>query len=110
MRFASLGRLAAMTLALTTLSPEPARADAFYCGNRLVKRGDSDHGVRAKCGEPQSRAPVVETQCLSPGWCQTVQVGERWTYDFGPQTLIRHVLFRNQKVESVETGEYGQER
>ena len=101
MRFIVLGGL------LLLVSAGQARADGFYCGSRLVKQGDSDAAVLAKCGEPDSRAPVVETQCLAPGWCQTVQVGERWTYDFGPQQFMRHLTFRNQRLYRVEAGEYG---
>lgn len=95
---------------LVSASAGPARADGFYCGNRLVKHGDSDSAVQAKCGEPDSRAPVVETQCLAPGWCQTVQVGERWTYNLGPQQFIRHLTFQNQRLYKVELGEYGHRR
>ena len=88
----------------------PARADGFHCGTRLVKTGDSDHAVISKCGEPQSRGPWLETQCSPRGHCQSVQVGEQWTYDFGPDRFMRHLRFRNQRLEAVERGDYGHGR
>jgi hypothetical protein len=88
----------------------PARADGFHCGTRLVKTGDSDHAVIAKCGQPQSRGPWLETQCSPRGNCRSVQVGEQWTYDFGPDQFMRHLRFRNQRLEVVEQGDYGERR
>jgi Protein of unknown function (DUF2845) len=54
--------------------------------------------------------PWLETQCSPRGHCQTVQVGEQWTYDFGPDRFMRHLRFRNQRLEAVERGDYGHRR
>ena len=30
-----------------------------------------------------------------------------WSYDFGPRTLVRHVLFEDGKIVRIDTGSYG---
>ena len=114
MRPLGVGLLVMLFAPVSPLSPipsaRPAHADAFHCGSRLVKPGDSAETVIGKCGEPQTRAPLLETQCLPLTGCQSVQVGERWTYDFGPDRFMRHLSFRNQRLEAVQAGDYGHRR
>jgi hypothetical protein len=32
---------------------------------------------------------------------------DEWTYDLGPQSFVRYVLFENGSVIDVSTGDYG---
>ena len=77
-----------------------ARAnDGLRCeGDRLVKEGDRMYEVRSMCGEPVSVFHRVERH--------GVQVDE-WTYDLGPTTFTRTVVFKNGRVADIVAGAYG---
>ncbi len=109
-------RLAAV-LALGLLAGAPAHADSFRCGSRLVTEGDSRSEVRAKCGEPADvvslrsvfRRPVIWT------YGRPYFIGESfmeipveaWTYNLGPNKLMRRIRFENGFVAEIETLGYG---
>ncbi|MEZ5500880.1 MAG: DUF2845 domain-containing protein [Steroidobacteraceae bacterium] len=101
-------------LVVTLLGSAPAFA--FRCGSRLVHEGDTRAEVIAKCGEP---ADVVARSV----WRQPIlwfhgrpfQVGndlievpvETWTYNLGPNRLMRIVRFEDGLVVDIDTGGYG---
>lgn len=108
---------AALVLApLATLVP--ATAEAMYCGQRLVKNGDTRYRVRALCGEPADIIERVELRSVAAFLRGTdgtpvriermveVQIDE-WTYDLGSQRLLRVFVFENGRLISMTTRGYG---
>jgi hypothetical protein len=108
--------LLAQALLVALLATAPAAADSLRCGTRLVTDGDSAGKVRALCGEPTEvsrseilRRPVVwiggtpyyVSQDLVP-----VPV-ETWTYNLGPQKLMRQLRFEDGVLVWIRTLEHG---
>ena len=94
----------------------PAHADGMRCGGRLIRDGDPRSQVRAFCGEPadvQTRTILRRPSYFLRG--RLVYSGdslveipvETWTYNFGPNKLMRRVRFVDGIVEEVETMGYG---
>jgi len=111
-----------LTLVLGTLALSPARADdSLRCGTRLVVAGDAPYQVKAVCGAPDDIQQRMETRTVrravtvpcATGFCQSmvedsVQIPiEEWTYDFGPQRFVQHLIFANGKLLRVYSGNYG---
>lgn len=110
----------AATLVLAPLASFalPATAEAMYCGQRIVKNGDSRHRVRALCGEPADVIERVELRSVAAFLRGTggtpvriermveVQIDE-WTYDLGSQRLLRVFVFENGRLVSMSTRGYG---
>ncbi|MFO7190224.1 MAG: DUF2845 domain-containing protein [Pseudomonadota bacterium] len=93
-----------------------ARADAMRCGQNLVRDGDPQSKVLALCGEPSGvqrrtvlRRPYFDLQgrfvYFGDGLVE-VPV-EIWTYNLGPQKLIRRVRFVDGIVDAIETLGHG---
>jgi hypothetical protein len=102
-------------LALCLSLPLLAEADTFRCGSRIISEGDSIEKVLQYCGEPTERQrtwirrqPRFEYggQEIPFEGTEDVPV-DLWTFDFGPNTLMRRVRFVAGKVDSVETLGYG---
>lgn len=91
--------LAAFGLLVIVVSSTAARAnDGLRCkGDQLVNEGDRMYEVRALCGEPDEVFHRVEKR---------IQIDE-WTYDLGPNTLTRTVIFKNGRVADIVAGNYG---
>lgn len=112
MRIPFLIGLAVVGAALTA----PAHADGMRCGGRLIRDGDARAEVRAFCGEPVDvqtrsilRRPVYNLQgrlVYSGDGLIEIPV-ETWTYNFGPNKLMRRVRFVDGIVDEVETLGYG---
>lgn len=94
----------------------PAHADGMRCRGRLIRDGDARAEVRAFCGEPadvQTRTILRRPYYNVRG--RLVYFGdglveipvETWTYNFGPNKLMRRVRFVDGLVEEVETLGYG---
>jgi hypothetical protein len=76
----------------------PAQAD-IRCGHDLVQDGESTAQLLLVCGEPMLRQTV--------GVRETPEgevLVERWTYNFGPGTLLQIVTVEGGKVAKVEDG------
>ena len=90
----------------------PAVADSFRCGNKLITDGDSADKLIARCGEPTG---VTLTTILGRpvGWRfgspyylsnDLVEVAvEYWTYNQGPNKLMRRLRLEDGIVTEVET-------
>jgi len=89
----------------------PPRAS---CAPEASRPGDSAYEVLRKCGEPAlrdgrslSRSVAVQ---VAPGVVEE-EVREAslevWSYDFGPRSFVRHLVFLDGKLLRVETGSYG---
>jgi hypothetical protein len=105
----------ALILICAGLLPALAMADAFRCGSKIISEEDTIEKVLQYCGEPvekkrtwMRRQPRFEyggQEIPFPG-TEDVPV-DLWTYDFGPNRLMRRVRFIAGKVDSVETLEHG---
>lgn len=102
--------------ALAGMLAAPAHADGMRCGGRLIRDGDARAEVRAFCGEPADvqtrtilRRPVYNFRgrlVYSGDGLVEIPV-ETWTYNFGPNKLMRRVRFVDGIVDEVETLGYG---
>lgn len=106
---------AAAVLVLGLLASSPAFA--FRCGTRLVSEGDTRTEVLAKCGEPADRVTQRSVYRRPMIWAhgRPYYIGEdymevpveTWTYNLGPNKLMRRVRFENGFVAEIETLGYG---
>ena len=93
-----------------------ALADGMRCGNKLVVEDDSIDKVRTLCGEPTeiSRREILQR----PSYVRNgrvyyiagdmVQVPvEMWTYNLGPNKLMRRLKFVDGRLQEIETLGYG---
>lgn len=105
--------LAFIVLASTAFS---ARADAVRCDGRIVVVGDTRAQLRDVCGDPED----VQTQRIlqQPSYfvdgrqyfvgTQLVEIlVEYWTYNFGPQKLMRRIRIEDGVITDMETLGYG---
>ena len=90
-------------------------SDALRCGSKLVTEGDTRTAVRNLCGEPADidystlmRLPSVmhHGRLIVGHDLVEVQV-ETWTYNFGPNKLMRRLKFVDGRLEDIETLGYG---
>jgi Protein of unknown function (DUF2845) len=93
-----------------------ANADAMRCGNRLIGTGDTRSMVRQFCGEPAdvvTRTILQRPNFLLRGRTFFLNEGyvevpvEVWTYNLGPNRLMRRISFIDGNVDSIETLGYG---
>ncbi len=106
----------------------PLNAWAMRCGNYLINKGDSQKKVAEQCGEPTSK---TSRHIIRPGTYPSEGSGlsinderaagndrhyafdrsevlmEEWTYNLGPDKLMRRIQFANGIVEDVKTLDYG---
>jgi hypothetical protein len=88
------------------------------CDQLSFHLGDSTFDLLARCGEPALRDVKVVTHtsgATSAGGATfdaavTTELLEIWTYDLGPQALVRRLWFERGKLVRVETGGYGYSR
>ena len=96
--------------------------EGFRCGTgRLVSVGDGISDVRNRCGDPDAVSTRVDKRKVKhrvSRWIngvlesvteeQEVEIPiEEWTYDLGPRSFVRYVVFENGTVVNVATGGYG---
>ncbi len=101
---------------LALLLALPTAAHAFRCGSQLVHEGDSAYEVVAKCGEPADvrrssvlRPPVIwhygRPYRVSGDFLELAV--EFWTYNLGPNKLMRRLRLEDGRVIEIETLGYG---
>jgi hypothetical protein len=112
-RIAPLGSLAGLA-ALALLWGAPAQA--FRCGNALIVEGDPRSKVVNRCGEPTEverksilRRPVIWRygRPYHVGSDEIEVPVEFWTYNLGPNKLMRRIRCEDGIVVSIETLGYG---
>jgi len=103
-------------LAAAMAAAAPAMADSFRCGTKLVTDGDSADKVQSLCGPPSGitrsevwRRPVIwrfgRPYYLSQ---DPVPVAvEYWTYNLGPNKLMRRLRLEDGLVTEIETLGHG---
>ncbi len=92
---------------------ERERSRKATCDAALIRPGDLKLDVLARCGDPamvdewqeERVARHVEGAVVTEDTAVTIV--ELWTYDFGPNRLLRFVRFADGKVVAVDTGSYG---
>jgi uncharacterized protein DUF2845 len=93
-----------------------ARADTFRCGTSLAKDGDTIGHVLQKCGQPtevQHKSiwrPAIVWRNGRPfrvGDGDVEVAVEIWTYNLGPNKLMRRLRFEDGTLVEVETLGYG---
>ena len=79
------------------------------CSGQIVSVGDSKFDVLAKCGEPTTKDTRVEEfkEKLDDTERKVFITVEEWTYNLGPNRLMRILTFRNSKLTDIRTGGYG---
>lgn len=96
--------------------PTIAAAEGMRCDSKLVDEGDTMDEVRALCGEPTSvsrrdilRRPAFYRNGRHYAYgSDLVEIPvEYWTYNFGPNRLMRRIRFVDGLVEEIETLDYG---
>jgi hypothetical protein len=112
--------LTALAVAMTAI-PTASADDTMRCGTRLVSEGDGKDKVRTLCGEPTSISlagyvggPGYFPNYYSvpfdypytwPGW--TALPVEIWTYNLGPNKLLRKLRFVGDELDEIRTNGYG---
>ena len=101
-----------ISLAVSTAT----HADAMRCGTRLIGTGDTRAMVRQFCGEPAdviNRTILQRPNFLLHGRTYFLNEGyaevpvEVWTYNLGPNRLMRRISFIDGSVDAIETLGYG---
>ena len=111
------GRLAGLGVAaVLATAAVPGRADTLRCDTGLVTTGDTAGELLTRCGRPTQvdqrevlRPPVIWRDGRPwrlPGGDLVVPV-ELWTYNLGPNKLMRRVRLEDGRVKSIETLGYG---
>ena len=89
-----------------------ASADSFRCGTKLMSDGDSSDKVAALCGPPTD---VQRREILRPYYgygARNIHTSyevsiEYWTYNLGPNKLMRRLRFEDGILVDVETLSHG---
>jgi|WetSurMetagenome_2_1015567.scaffolds.fasta_scaffold594949_1 hypothetical protein len=113
--------LLAASAMLLTSSPAVPSDDTMRCGTRLVGQGDGKDKVRTLCGEPTSitqagyvggpgyypnyNSGVYRYSYPLPNW--TAVPVEVWTYNLGPNKLLRTLRFVGDELDEIRTNGYG---
>lgn len=86
-----------------TFSQSTWAGASMRCGSRLVDEEDLAAELLAACGEPSYRD---QFSVQLPNGVNVADT-EIWTYDFGPQQLLRLVTLRNGQISNIDTDGYG---
>jgi hypothetical protein len=89
------------------LGAMPAGADSFRCGQRIATEDMTVEELLEACGEPTRRSvEVVDVFGPNVHGAGNVKRGtstiEKWTYDFGPQTLDMVVTIVDGELKEIE--------
>jgi Protein of unknown function (DUF2845) len=92
------------------LATAESRATDAFCGGSIVSVGDTNAEVIMKCGEPdwrESHKQSIVEKLEADAKRKTFVTVEEWTYNFGPDVLMRIVTLKNGRVVDVRLGGYG---
>jgi hypothetical protein len=94
----------------------PALGDDIRCGNLLVSEGDTAERLRERCGVPTEtrvERKLVPAVVWRDGRRIQVAGGDRevtvefWTYNLGPDRLMRQIKVEDGVVVEIKTLGYG---
>jgi hypothetical protein len=110
------GWLAMAALGLLLGAVAAHAEDDMRCGNRLISSGDTIDKVLTLCGEPRSREhrTILRRPSYDYGG-RIIYFGdgfvevpvEIWTFNFGPNRLMRRIRFVDGEVDNIDTLDYG---
>lgn len=95
-------------LLLLSLFSTPAWA--VRCEGRVVSEGDHAYQVQRRCGEPFWVEDYTEWLIVGergPLERRVERRVEAWYYNFGPERLMRRLLFRDHRLVREDTAGYG---
>ena len=107
----------AIMVLLGLLAASSSYANTMRCGTKIIDEGTTRSEVAAKCGEPDEvitarsvfRRPVMWTNgrpyFVGENYIE-IPV-ESWIYNFGPNKLMRKVVFEGGYLVAIETLGYG---
>jgi hypothetical protein len=120
-RLSGVGPVLAVSAMLLGWTPVAHAEDSMRCGTRLVGEGDGKDKVRTLCGEPTSISLAgyvggpgyfpnyyngpFDYSYAWPGW--TALPVEIWTYNLGPNKLLRKLRFVGDELDEIRTNGYG---
>ncbi len=106
-----------------------ASGSSFRCDGKLISVGVSKYEVLSKCGEPTFSNTRYERRIKrdfyrdlfrsreidrrepelyrEPLFVEEEVVIEEWTYNLGPRSFIRYLIFENGRLVDILTGDYG---
>jgi hypothetical protein len=105
-----------ITLLLLLMASSASASDGMRCGSKVITDGESRERVLALCGEP---AGVTQSYIMrQPSFSRNNRVVyygsqlaevlvETWTYNFGPNKLMRRLRFVDGILEDIVTLGYG---
>ena len=97
-------------LILLMVSSAAVSAYAMSCGGGVITTGDRSSDVLAKCGSPNVKESHQEevSRRFDANTKEKVSITvEEWTYDLGPDQLIRIVTIKNAMVTNIQETHYG---
>lgn len=98
------------SLILLALASAATPAHALRCAGRLVDQGDHAVQVARRCGEPYWVEAYTEWLVLGEDSALEQQIErpvEAWYYNFGPERLMRRLIFRDDRLVREDTLGYG---
>ncbi|MFA5073330.1 MAG: DUF2845 domain-containing protein [Nitrospirota bacterium] len=87
-----------------------AYADTMSCSGGIISIDDRSSDIISKCGSPYFQESYQEevSQRIDRDTKYAVLITvEKWTYNFGPNQLMRIVTLKNGTVTEIQTGNYG---
>lgn len=93
-----------LVLLLAAATFRVSAGDTMRCGSRLIGVEARAAEVLSACGEPAFRDVFTYPGVAAPGEIAGV---EQWTYNFGPNQLLRILKMRDGQVIDIETDGYG---
>lgn len=108
--------VAGIFLLVATGLSAPARADAMRCGSGIVRDGDGQARLLQLCGPPESvenrsilRRPHFRRggRIIYYGEAEVAVPVELWTYNFGPNQLMRRIRIVDGIIEEIEVLGHG---
>ena len=108
--------LIGMVLPTFLMMTAASASDGLRCGSKLILEGDTRDKVQSLCGDPADvstsnimRRPTYwrDGRVISFGNELVETRVETWTYNFGPNKLMRRLRFVDGILENIETLGYG---
>jgi len=83
--------------------------DMQRCNFEIFSLGTTSGEVAAKCGEPDWKEQRYETvtQKIAGGRRQLFNSIDEWTFNFGPNSFMRILTFRNGNLVDIKSGDKG---
>ena len=97
----------AIALVVLLLASRVAAADdSMRCRGGVVAAGDREARVQERCGAPTRAESHEQTSTVIRGVVRHVTV-DIWTYDRGPNELVRVLTFEDGVLKTIDVGGYG---